>query len=101
MGRWWPVSGRTRSAEADDGRARLPWFAIAFEGRHILRLFAVDANWFDFIRMNLADDRGGFGGLAGDAFERPVFQLEGAIGLFGSAAADSVGIVILPRTDDD
>ncbi|HJN28145.1 MAG TPA: DUF4249 family protein [Candidatus Latescibacteria bacterium] len=94
--------GASPPLEVDEGLARVPWFAVAFEGRHILRLFAIDENWFDFIRTNLSDDDGGgFGGLAGDAFERPIFRLDGAIGLFGSAAADSVGIVVLPRPDGD
>jgi hypothetical protein len=93
--------GASPPLQFDEGRARFPWFAVAFEGRHVLRLFAVDENWYDFIRTNLTDDGGGFGGLAGDSFERPIFRLEGAIGLFGSASADSVGVVILPRPDGD
>jgi hypothetical protein len=93
--------GASPPLQFDEDRARFPWFAVAFEGRHVLRLFAVDENWYDFIRTNLTDDGGGFGGLAGDAFERPIFRLEGAIGLFGSASADSVGVVILPRPDGD
>ncbi|MBT6149030.1 MAG: DUF4249 family protein [Gemmatimonadetes bacterium] len=92
--------GASPPLEVSEGHVRLPWFAIAFGGRHVLRVFAIDENWYDLIRTNQADG-GGFGGLAGDAFERPVFQVEGAIGLFGSAAADSVGIVILPRPGGD
>ncbi len=93
--------GASPPLEFDEGLARFPWFAVAFAGRHVLRLFAVDENWYDFIRTNLTDDGGGFGGLAGDSFERPIFRLHGAIGLFGSASADSVGVVILPRPDGD
>jgi hypothetical protein len=93
--------GASPPLQFDEGRARFPWFAVAFEGRHVLRLFAVDENWYDFIRTHLTDGGGGFGGLAGDSFERPIFRLEGAIGLFGSASADSVGVVILPRPDGD
>jgi hypothetical protein len=84
---------------ADDGRLRLPWLAIAFEGRYVLRIFAVDNNWFDLIRSlpELADGgNSGFGGNAGDNFELPLFHIEGGIGLFGSAAVDSIGFTIFP-----
>ena len=56
-------------------------------------------NWFDYARTN-ADQQeqgGGAGGLAGDNFERPLFSVEGGLGLFGSASADSVGFVVVPR----
>ena len=36
-------------------------------------------------------------GLAGDNFERPLFHVNGGIGIFGSASVDSVGFVVLPR----
>jgi len=84
--------------EAADGRLRLPWFAIYFEGRYKLRTYAVDRNWYDLIRTD--PDLGGgpgFGGTTGDSFERPIFNVEGGIGLFGSASADSVGFYVHPR----
>lgn len=84
---------------ADDGRLRLPWLAVAWEGRYILRIFAVDNNWFDLIRSlpELADGgSSGFGGNAGDNFELPLFHIEGGIGLFGSAAVDSIGFTVFP-----
>ena len=37
-----------------------------------------------------------FGGNAGDGFERPIFRVSGGIGLFGSAAMDSIGFTVLP-----
>ncbi len=33
----------------------------------------------------------------GSGFDRPIFHVEGGIGLFGSASTDSVGIIVLPR----
>jgi hypothetical protein len=83
---------------AADGRLRLPWFAVAFGGRYVIRVFAIDMNWYDLIRSfpELSGGGQGFGGNAGDAFERPLFHIEGGIGLFGSAAVDSVGIFVLP-----
>lgn len=83
-----------------DGQARLPWFAIAFAGRHKFKIYAVDKNWYDFIRTDPDEDGGSFGGLLGDQFQRPMFNIEGGIGLFASAAVDSVGFTILPKTAD-
>jgi hypothetical protein len=37
------------------------------------------------------------GGNAGDGFERPIFHVEGGVGLFGSASVDSIGFVVLPQ----
>jgi len=82
---------------APNGSLRLPWFAIAFAGRHTLRIFAVDQNWFDFIRTSpkFGGD-GGFGGNAGDNFKFPIFNVDGGIGVFGSASVDSLGFVVIP-----
>lgn len=87
---------------APNGSLRLPWFAIAFAGRHTLRIFAVDQNWFDFIRTSpeFGGD-GGFGGNAGDNFKFPAFNVEGGIGVFGSASLDSLGFVVVPRDSSD
>ena len=84
--------------EASDGRLRLPWFAVYFGGRHLIRIYALDKNWFDFARSSPDENGGGFAGsLAGDRFERPLFHVEGGIGLFGSASVDSVGFFVLPK----
>lgn len=85
--------------DAEDGTVRLPWFAIFFEGRYVTRIFALDRNWYDLARSlpGLGGEGPGFGGQAGDDFDRPLFHVEGGIGLFGSAAVDSVGFTILPR----
>jgi hypothetical protein len=87
---------------APNGSLRLPWFAIAFAGRHTLRIFAVDQNWYDFIRTSpeFGGD-GGFGGNAGDNYKFPRFNVDGGIGVFGSASVDSLGFVVLPRDPTD
>lgn len=91
--------GASPPLAAESGRARLPWFAVAFAGPHVVRLYAVDANWFNYVRTN--PDRGfQAGGLIGDSFERPAFSLEGGIGLFGSASVDSLGFTVLPRRSE-
>ena len=83
---------------SSENRLRLPWFAIFFKGRYKLKVFAVDANWYDYLRTSPNFQGGfGFGGNAGDNFERPIFHLDGGIGLFGAAAVDSVGFTILPQ----
>jgi hypothetical protein len=79
-----------------DRRFRLPWFAVSFAGRHVLRVFSIDANWYAYIRT--ADLGGAFGGLVGDRFDRPRFNIEGGIGLFVSGSVDSVAFVVTRRT---
>lgn len=88
--------GASPAMELNEGRLRMPWFAIVFAGRHLFKVFALDENWFDYIRSNGVDTDNNWGGLAGDAFERPIFHIEGGIGLFGSASVDSIGLVVLP-----
>ncbi|MBM3263911.1 MAG: DUF4249 family protein [candidate division Zixibacteria bacterium] len=88
--------GSSPAFEAADGKLRLPWFAIYYAGRHILRIYAVDDNWFDFIRTG-PEQPEGLGNLAGDNLERPIFHVDGGIGLFGSASVDSLGFVVLPK----
>lgn len=95
--------GSSPAFEAADGIVRFPWFAVAYAGPHVIRIYAVDKNWFDLIRSVpefYQDDEGNAfqpGGLAGDNFERPLFHVDGGIGIFGSASVDSVGFVVLPR----
>ena len=95
--------GSSPAFEGTDGIVRFSWFAVAFAGPHVIRIYAVDKNWFDLIRsvpeFFQDDDGNAFqpGGLAGDNFERPLFHVNGGIGIFGSASVDSVGFVVLPR----
>ena len=100
----WERYGSSPAFEGTDGIVRFPWFAVAYAGPHVVRIFAVDKNWFDLVRsvpefFQDDDDGNAFqpGGLAGDNFERPLFHVEGGIGIFGSASVDSVGFVVLPR----
>ena len=85
--------------EVSEGILRWPWFAVYYAGRSKLKVFALDPNWFDYARTSpTQQEQGGWaGGLAGDYFERPLFSVEGGMGLFGSASVDSVGfVVVLP-----
>lgn len=85
--------------DAPDGYVRLPWLAVWFEGRHRFRVYSVDRNWYDVARsVRFNGPSGlGFGSGAGDSFEKPIFHVEGGIGLFGSAAMDETGFVVVPR----
>jgi hypothetical protein len=85
--------------DAPDGYARLPWLAVWFEGRHRFVIYSVDRNWYDVarsVRFNGPNNLG-FGSSAGDDFERPIFHINGGIGLFGSAAMDETGFTVRPR----
>ncbi len=83
---------------AEEGEIRLPWLAIYFAGRYKFYVYSVDRNWFDLVR-SLPEAEAGFtvGGNTGDGFDRPLFHVEGGIGLFGSASVDSIGLTVLPR----
>lgn len=84
-----------------DGIVRMPWLAVLFAGRTLVKVYALDHNWFEYARSSSdRQEQGGFaGGLAGENFERPFFEVEGGIGLFGSASVDSVGFSVVPRSD--
>ena len=84
--------------EGTDGVLRMPWLVISFAGRHLIKVYALDENWFDFARSSQG---GGFGEEAGGGLERPLFRVEGGIGLFGSASVDSLGFVVVPREENE
>ncbi len=92
--------GGSPPLEARDGRLLLPWFAIGSSGEHEVEVYALDRNLFDFLRSVQASGQNafGFGSLAGDTFERPVFNLDGGIGVFGSASLDSFGFFVIPES---
>ena len=91
------TSTASASRRLRPGTARLPWFAVVFGGRHLFKLYALDQNWFDYTRSSFEGGEAFEGGLAGDNFERPLFSIDGGLGLFGSASVDSVGFFVLPR----
>jgi hypothetical protein len=74
---------------------RLPWFTIFFKGRYKIRIYSIDNNWYDLARSSGLFGGGGFGGNAGDNFEKPIYHINGGIGIFGSASVDSVGFRVL------
>ena len=89
---------RTNSSPAlalDGDAIRLPWFGILWEGRHVMRVLLLDRNAYDLVRTSPRGSGFTPGGNTGDSFERPIFHVTGGIGLFGSAAMDSIGFTIL------
>lgn len=89
--------GSSPALVALEGEVRLPWFGIYYEGRHLYKVYTLDLNWYDLVRSTPQAGGGlGFGGNAGDGTDRPIFHVDGGIGLFGSASVDSVGFNILP-----
>ncbi|MGE5175381.1 MAG: DUF4249 family protein [Hyphomicrobiales bacterium] len=84
--------------DAATGAIRVPWLAIFFAGRCTIRIFSIDRNWYDLERSlpEIGGTNLGFGTNAGENFDRPIFHVQGGIGLFGSASVDSVGIDVLP-----
>ena len=79
----------------ESGELYLPWDGIYYAGRHKIKLFAVDQNWFDLVRTDNVDAERG-SGEAGQSFQRPLFHIENGIGLFASAAVDSFGFSVRP-----
>lgn len=84
---------------AEQSSIRLPWFAIYYAGRYRIRIYSIDRNWYDLARSlpEFGGTNGGFGGNAGDSFDRPIFHVEGGIGLFASGAMDEIGFNVLPK----
>ena len=81
----------------EGGSLRLPWISIYYEGRHKYKTYVIDLNWYDLLRSSGLQSGGpGAGGSLGDGVERPIFNVEGGIGLFGSGSVDSVGFRVHP-----
>ena len=93
------ATGTSPIFSGEDRSFRLPWFAIYYSGRHVIRIYAVDDNWRSLVTSvpEIYDNGGNFGGNLGDGIDRPDFAVEGGIGLFGSASVDSIGFTILPQ----
>lgn len=93
--------GSSPMFEGDDGLVRLPWFAVFFEGPYLIKVYATDENWYDFVRTTPSLAQGNnFGGNAGDSFTPPAFDVEGGIGVFASASVDSIGFCVWTDAPD-
>jgi hypothetical protein len=64
---------------------RLPWVAVAFYGPNRARINVLDANMYDFIRSQTAQQGGG--GFTPGSIPNVIETVEGGGGLFGSMAS--------------
>lgn len=65
----------------------IPWFAFNYYGENALIVEAIDKNYYDFVRQI----NGG-----GTDIREIRYSVSGGIGVFGSAALDSLHVILLP-----
>ena len=63
---------------------RMPWIGIAFYGPNVISTFSIDDNTFDYFRSQTVQVGGGNSTLAPGEIQNIIYNLDGAIGLFGS-----------------
>lgn len=71
----------------DMTHAEIPWFTFNYYGQHMLAILAIDKNYYDFIRQR----NGG-----GTDIKEIRYNVTGGLGVFGSAAMDSLHVLMLP-----
>jgi hypothetical protein len=64
----------------------VPWFSFNYYGRNSIAISAIDSNYYDFIRQTIVE---------GTDIREIRFNLQGGIGVFGSAATDSIVIALV------
>jgi hypothetical protein len=69
----------------DIQESQIPWFAFHFYGRNALKIFAVDKNYYEFFRQIFSQSTD---------IKEFKYNLQGGIGIFGSAAEDSIHLVV-------
>jgi hypothetical protein len=63
----------------------IPWFAFNYYGRNSIAISAIDNNYYDYIRQVIFE---------GTDIRDIRFNLQGGIGVFGSAAVDTIHVVV-------
>lgn len=71
----------------DITHAEIPWFTFNYYGKHMLAILAIDKNYYDFIRQR----SGG-----GTDIAEIRYNVTGGLGVFGSAAMDSLIVTLAP-----
>lgn len=71
---------------------RLPWVAVAFYGPNEVRVNVIDANLYDFIRSQSAQQGGG--AFTPGSIPNVIESVEGGTGVFGSMASVSAEIYV-------
>ena len=60
---------------ASDGIVRWPWFAVVYTGRSLIKVYAVDHNWFEYARSSPEQqEQGGFWGTGRRLFRAAVLS---------------------------
>jgi len=78
---------------------RLPWVAVAFYGPNRTRINVIDANLYDFVRSQTAQQGGG--GFTPGAIPNVIETVEGGTGVFGSMASVAYEVFVVPQTAAD
>jgi len=74
---------------------RMPWIGIAFYGKNIISTFSIDDNAYDFFRSQPVQTGGGAGTLAPGEIQNIIYNIDGAIGLFGSMSVLNIEVNVL------
>lgn len=74
---------------------RMPWIGIAFYGPNIISTFSLDDNSYDFFRSQPVQSGGGAGTLSPGEIQNIIYNMEGAIGLFGSMSVLNIEVEVL------
>lgn len=77
---------------------RFPWIGITFFGNNTIVTNIIDENMYDFIRSQ--EVQLGGGSISPGEIPNAIYNLEGAIGVFGSMATDTLNINITRRPQD-
>ncbi|MBP3193796.1 DUF4249 family protein [Natronogracilivirga saccharolytica] len=85
---------------------RLPWIGIAFFGENRISTFSIDDNTYDFFRSQSVQTGGGGGTLSPGEIQNIIYNIDGAIGLFGSMSGIEVEVTVdrppfLRKTDPE
>ncbi|HEX7069954.1 MAG TPA: DUF4249 domain-containing protein [Rhodothermales bacterium] len=83
--------------ESDQLKIKLPWLAVRFYGRHLIRISIVDENLYDFLRSHLVQ-QGGSTFLPGEV-PNILDHVEGGTGIFGSYADASALVYVQRETE--
>ncbi len=74
---------------------RMPWIGIAFYGKNIISTFSLDDNSYDFFRSQAVQTGGGPGTLSPGEIQNIIYNIDGAIGLFGSMSVLDIEVNVL------
>jgi hypothetical protein len=71
----------------DKTHTEIPWFTFNYYGETALTIEAIDKNYYDFIRQV---------NVGGTDIREVKYNVNGGLGVFGSAAMDSLHVLLLP-----